>query len=581
MDIRRPEDEEEERNEKKRIEKLERLTKRRLTQARRQKAPFEWDMLEGYTFAAPHRALVVNSTAPKPVGKWNEIQTVNTSFAFEMCGDFPTVIINTFCPQTQAWVIRQPSAQVPPEHKQDVAIALAQSDDTVFKSIQSSNFYGEIGKAFNPDLALGTVALWIDHPHAWKPPVVQAIPIRELEINTGPNGQIDDRFVVRHVQYRYLQDVLGDYDIPKPVRERGESDENINCIVVWGFWRIYEGSTEKWQHVITVNGHYCHDAVLKGEGSCPLVVARFNATPDWAWGIGPLMQALPDLRIIDELTFKKVKTVDLALNPPISFPDSSFTNIEEGIEAGMAYAIRPGEEGAIKNLYMPPSLDAALFLTNDLETRIKRLFFLDWPQQDGKTPPTATQWLDEMTLAQRRIGTPGLIFWQEFCAGTYQRFIYLLEKSGEIPKITFEDEDGKKQAVTLLPYNPALRSAQQEDVALFARFAQIGASAFPEEWKMSTDGASTLQNIATKMGVDDLWKRRDPKMIGAAIAQMSQMMGGAQAGGPAMPQGQAPSADMAGPDAAMPRPRLSGGVGGAFNPKQMASAGPQVGPFGK
>jgi len=174
-----------------------------------------------------------------------------------------------------------------------------------------------------------------------------------------------------------------------------------------------------------------------------------------------------------------------------------------------------------------------------------------------------------------------LIFWQEFCAGTYQRFIYLLEKSGEIPKITFEDEDGKKQAVTLLPYNPALRSAQQEDVALFARFAQIGASAFPEEWKMSTDGASTLQNIATKMGVDDLWKRRDPKMIGAAIAQMSQMMGGAQAGGPAMPQGQAPSADMAGPDAAMPRPRLSGGVGGAFNPKQMASAGPQVGPFGK
>ena len=568
-------------NEKDRIEKLERIAKRRLFDARRQKAPFEWDMLEGYTFACPHRALVVNSTAPKPVGKIQEIQTVNTSFAFEMCGDFPTVIINTFCPQTQCWVARRPSSLVPPDQMQDVAIAAAHSDDVTFKTIVASNFYGEIGKAFNPDLALGTVGLWIDHPKPWKPPVCRAIPIRELEINLGPDGEINDRFVVRHVQYRYLQAVLGDYDIPKAVRQKGEADENINCIVVWGFWRIFDGGQEKWQHVITVNNNYVHDAVLKGEGSCPLIVARFNASPDWAWGIGPLVQALPDLRIIDELTFKKVKTVDLALNPPISFPDTSFTNIEEGIEAGMAYAIRPGEEGAIKNLYMPPSLDAALFLTNDLETRIKRLFFLDWPQQDGKTPPTATQWLDEMTLAQRRIGTPGLIFWQEFCAGVFQRFVYLLEKAGQIPKITFNDGNGNKQAVTMLPENPALRSAEQEDVALFARFAQIGAAAFPEEWKMATDGTQTLQNIATKMGVDDMWKRRDPKMMASAIAQMSQMMGGTPAGGPAMPQGEAPPADLAGPNAAMPRPRLGGGVGGAFNPAQGQGAGQPMMPFGK
>lgn len=565
------------RREKDRLASLEKLTKQRLTDARRQKAPFEWDMLEGYTFAAPHRALVVNSTAPVPVGKMQDIPVVNTSMGFEMCGDFPTVIINTFCPQTQNWVTRRPSSRVPPEQMEAVAVMAAQADETVFKSIVASNLYSEMGKAFNPDLALGTVGIWVDHPKAWKAPVVQAVPIRELEINIGPDGQIDDRFVVRHVKYRYLKAVLGeDYEIPAAVRQKGEADNNINCIIVWGFWRIYgEGSEERWQHVITVNGHHCHDAELKGNGSCPLIVARFNATPDWAWGVGPLIQSLPDLRVVDELTKKKVHTVDLALNPPITFPDGSFTNIEEGIEAGMAYAIRPGEEGAIKNLYMPPSLDPALFLTNDLETRIKRLFFLDWPQQDGKTPPTATQWLDEMTLAQRRIGTPGLVFWQEFCAGVFQRFVYLLEKAGQIEKITFEGENGRKEAVTMLPYNPALRSAEQEDVALFARFAQIGAAAFPEEWKITTDGTKTLQNIATKMGVDNMWKRRDPREMAAAIGQISQVMGGAQAGGPAMPQGQAPEANMAGPDMAMPKPRLSGGVGGAFNPKDVKGMGPQ------
>jgi len=569
------------RDEADRIAGLETLSKNRLADARKQKAPFEWDMLEGYTFAAPHRAMVVNSTAPKPVGKIQDVPIVNTSMAYELCGDFPTVIINTFCPQTQNWVTRRPNQNVPPEQMQGVAIASAQADDAIFRSILASNFYSEIGKAFNPDLALGTVALWIDHPKSWRPPIVQCVPIRELEINTGPDGQIDDRFVVRHTRYRYLKDVLPDFDIPKAVQEKGKKDDKKNCVVVWAFWKIRDGSSEdKWQHIITVDGHYVHDAVLKGNGSCPLVVARFNATPDWAWGVGPLIQSLPDLRIIDELTHKKVKTVDLALNPPITFPDSSFTNIQEGIEAGMAYAIRPGEEGAIKNLYMPPSLDPAIFLTNDLETRIKRLFFLDWPQQDGKTPPTATQWLDEMTLAQRRIGTPGLVFWQEFCAGVFERFVYLLEKAGQVPKITLDDGNGKKQAVTMLPYNPALRSAEQEEVALFARFVQIGAQAFPEEWKMVTDGSATLQNVASKMGVDSMWKRRDPKQMQAAISQMSQMMGGAQAGAPAMGQGQAPVADLAGAPPEMGKPRTAVNSA-AFNPKDVRGMGPQGMNYGK
>jgi hypothetical protein len=38
---------------------LENQARRRLTDARRQKAPFEYDMREGYVFTAPHRAMSV------------------------------------------------------------------------------------------------------------------------------------------------------------------------------------------------------------------------------------------------------------------------------------------------------------------------------------------------------------------------------------------------------------------------------------------------------------------------------------------------------------------------------------------
>jgi Bacteriophage head to tail connecting protein len=527
---------------------LESQVKMRLQDARRQKAPFEYDMREGYVFAAPHRSITVNSTSPKPVGKIYDTPQVNTSFAYELCGDFPTVIINTFFPQNEQWLVRRASSIVPPEMVQQVEIMAAQADDTVFKSILASNLYAECGKAFNPDLALGTVGLWIEHEKSWEPPKVQCVPIRELEINIGPDGQIDDRFVVRHTKFRYLQAILGDIEIPREVREKGQKDDKKNCIVVWSFWRIYDDpGTEKWKHCVTVDGYLAHEAELKGQGSCPLVVARFNATPDWAWGVGPLIQSLPDLRIIDELAGMKVRNVDFALSPPISFPDTSFANISDGIESGMAYAVRPGEEGAIKNLYQYPSIDPAIYMTQEIETRIKRLFFLDWPQQDGKTPPTATQWLDEMTLAQRRIGTPGLVFWQEFCAGVFMRFLYLLEKAGQVEKIAIPTKGGTKRPVAMMPYNPAQRSAEQEQVALFSRFVQIGASAFPEEWKLVTDGQKTLQNVANKMGVNAMWAKRDPAKVAGALAQIQQLQNGTQATGPAMAQGQPMPGATAGP----------------------------------
>jgi hypothetical protein len=76
----------------------------------------------------------------------------------------------------------------------------------------------------------------------------------------------------------------------------------VRTQVTWGFWRIWkEIGDECWQHVVLVGNELVHDVEIKGEGCCPLWVGRFNPTPDWPFGIGPLIQGLPSLRQIDEL----------------------------------------------------------------------------------------------------------------------------------------------------------------------------------------------------------------------------------------------------------------------------------------
>jgi hypothetical protein len=535
------------------MEALEIEALERLADARYQKVQFEMDLREGYFFAAPHRTRTVFSTTKPSTAKPRDADLLSMSFAFELCGDFPTVMTNTFFPKEAPWCVRRAGPMVPDEQVADVEKLALTQDGKVFKSIIASNFYAECGKAFNPDLALGTVALWIDHQNKYAPPKVQAIPLREIEINLGPDGQIDDRFVVRYTKHRHLKKVLPGIVVPARIIKKAEKKKRNDFVVVWGFWRIYDDThDEKWQHVVLVDDQIVHSSELKGAGSCPLVIARFNATPEWAWGVGPLIQSLPDLRMMDELTAKKIKNVDMLLAPPISFPDDSFANISEGIETGYAYPVRPGTEGAIKNIYDPPRPDPAIYFTQDMEQRMKRLFFLDWPQQRGDTPPTATQWLDEMTLAQRRIGTPGETFWSEFCGGVFMRFIFMLQKAGQIKPVTMQ-VSGSAQSVSLMPYNPAQRSAEQEEVALFSRFAQIGTQAFPEEWKLVTDGKQTLENIANKMGVNNIWAQRSKADVQGAMEQIKGLMGGNAAGAPAIPGVPEQPQDIAGPAPNQPK----------------------------
>lgn len=514
----------------------------RLAQARKQKVQFELDLREGYAFAAPHRARGVLSKVEASESRPAGAARLNTSFAFELCADFPTVIINTFLPESEAWAKRSASGNLPPEVRQSVNEAARAGDEAIFKAISTSNFYAACGVGFNPDLALGTVGLWIDREFAGGPIVCQPIPIRELEINSGPRGGIDDRFICRWTSNRHLPTLTRGLPLPRDIQDAIKNEPNARTNVTWGFW--YEGSAygDKWCHVVLIKDKLIHTAELTGKGSCPLIVGRFNPSPEWAWGEGPLIQALPDLRHLDALAEMKILNLDLGLAPPITWPDDSWANISEGIATNHAYAVRPGSEGAVKNIYTPNPPQAAVYERADLEQRLRRLFFLDWPQQTGDTPPTATQWLDEMTMAQRRIGGPGRVFWQEFNSAVFNRFRYLLEKDGTIQPITIA---GK--GATLEPYNPAQRASDQQEVAQFTRFAQIGGAVAPEEFKIHTDGVATLENLSKRLGAERIWVKRDPEQIKAALAQIQSLQGGQAPTAPVVqPPGSGPPADLAG-----------------------------------
>ena len=201
--------------------------------------------------------------------------------------------------------------------------------------------------------------------------------------------------------------------------------------------------------------------------------------------------------------------------PPITYPSDSFTNIEQGLEPRMAYPIQQGQQDAVKAIYEVQPAAPGTYAYEDKLKKLRKLFFVDLPEQTGDTPPTAAQWYDEIARSQRRIGTPGLSFWREGPMRIFLRFQHLLELSGAITPIKV---DGR--AVATMPRNPAQAAAEMQEVSSAMKAIGFAGQAFPEEFKMYVDGEKTQLALFDKMRVTgNFVKMRDSNAVKQAIGR--------------------------------------------------------------
>lgn len=510
--------------------------KRRLSDARSQKTQVAPDIQEAYFFTRPRLSRTVTSTNKPDTTTPGDVDDLATGIGQEVSQDFATEMISAFFPPHTQWAESSVDRAVDDAgFKEDMAAY----DMAVFGQIRKSNFDAELAIALDPDAAIGTTALWIWAPGHGRPYQVEHVPIRELEINIGPNGEIDDRFRVRWVRSSKLRGVVGAEMIaalPEKSRKKveGKTDTWIEC--VWGYWRDWDTpSDDVFVHVLTIDGEVVHADTSVGEGSCPLIVAPFSPDRLHAFGNGPAIAALQEFRILDVITAATEDRVDIAIAPPFTYPDDGTIDFQGGIESGKAYPARPGSGKDITPLYFEGNPDLGFLEADKIEHRIRRKFFADYPEQRGDTPPTATQWIDEMIRAQRRIGTPGLHFWRVGPRAVFQRFAWLAEKDGLAKRPELSGH-----AVTLTANNPATQAQDNQEVQTALRLLGILKTYFPVTSQVAIDEMETATKLKDIMK-DKLIVLRDAEdakaLLKDVFSQMNSAQAGAAPGGADAPQG--------------------------------------------
>jgi hypothetical protein len=488
----------------------------RLGKARQRKQYVVQDLMEGYFFTNPRRSREMQSQYSQNRNSVpDDVAELQTTVGMDASQDFAGLVVNTFMPANFPWVKRG-QGPLTDEQWEKIEEKVTADDNLVLSTLRASNFDAVAYQSFEPDLSIGVVAIWIDEDEIFKTPTCRSIPLRKLEIDLGPDGQIGPRFVCDQVAGRDIAATLGSLasKIPAEVARKIKAKPDQRLELVHALWRKWENKgTEEWCYTVLVDKTFVHHERLLGEGSCPLIVTPWSPTPDSPWGDGPALRALPYLRVLDSLSGLVQDRADQAGNPSFAYPNDGVLNFEGGIQSGMAY---PMAAGTTKNefvpLYFEGDVNTTLISWQDLESAVKRLWFVDRPEQLGKTPPTAAQWLDQLVDMQKRIGLVGQRFWRDGPLNYFNRFKWILTRQGKIQPL----KDGLGH---LQPYNPAVKGQEYQEVQTAVKLLEIVMNFGGVQGQALIDAPKTFANIKKKLG-DQIVEFNDAKALGDLIGKL-------------------------------------------------------------
>lgn len=435
------------------------------------------------------------------------------STAAEANMDFTSDMFTYQTPATSPWVEYEAGSAVPEEAVEEVTEIIAVREDHMAAAFRSSNYY-EVGKQIFQECGIGLVAANVTRPTFSSAISFEPVPISQLYITAGAMG-LEDRFRERKL---LLRDVKLLYPRYEPRRNAKDSDELPVC---HGYWRDYsDPGNPQWRSWAKVDGKTAEDQTLGGPGSCPLQIGRFNPSAGCPWGRGPGWMLLPEIRTINALRQMVLNKMDQVVDPALVYVRDGLLDLSEGIEAGHAYAAMPGAAQEIREIGLEGNLDYGLFTLEEQERRIRRGFYRK-PEQQGKTPPSATQFDGEQIEAMSRMGQDGSAVFSEFVRGILERVEFLEVRDRGLEQQILVAGD----VVSVSPISPMVRAQSAQQVVTAQNILQVGTNTIgPEAMNMEIDLAGTLRTMSDKLG-DEIVRFRSPQEKQQLLAAQQQPQG--------------------------------------------------------
>lgn len=387
---------------------------------------------------------------------------------------FVNTMQREFTPPFTKWSMMTSGPGIPDDQKDNRNEQFEKLTEIFFSYLNSSNFSTAIAEMYF-ELGIGTGCLWFHEGDEMNPFNFISSPISELGISEGKHGNVDARFRCHSPKGKLLKEMWPKATIPKELNVEENPEKEVE--VTEAFYYDYEELG--WRYDVLVKNE-CIFYDVHAEEIC--FTPRWMKIPGFAYGVGPFVMALADVKTLNKLKEFLLRsaaldvagvytiTSDGAINPnTLNIAPNTFIPVERN----------SGENGpTLQRLDTTSSFQLQEYIANGLQDQIRKTLLDNRLPAETPQPKTAFEIAQRMREFQTDIGSAFGRLYFELIIPIWKRGLSILVNKGlvELPKgFTIDNFFTQVQVVS-----PIAQTQQAEEVQRFMQSYQMIAMINPQ-----------------------------------------------------------------------------------------------------
>ena len=292
------------------------------------------------------------------------------------------------------------------EGEDEAKLWLESATEVMYSAFNQSNFQQEIFELYHDLITFGTAAMFIEEDDEDNLKF-STRHINEIYISENEKGRIDTVFRKFRISARAAIRKFGNVSNNIAViakKDPYEEVEILHAVYPRDDYNPKKQDTENMQfESIYLDADSGEELSVSGFREFPFVVPRYLKASHEIYGRSPAMTALPDVKMLNEMSKTIIKSAQKQVDPPLLVPDDGFLLPVRTVPGGLNF-YRAGTRDRIEPLNIGANNTLGLNMEEQRRNSIRNAFYVNQLQMQDGPQMTATEVIQRNEEKMRLLG---------------------------------------------------------------------------------------------------------------------------------------------------------------------------------
>ena len=292
------------------------------------------------------------------------------------------------------------------EGEDEAKLWLESATEVMYSAFNQSNFQQEIFELYHDLITFGTAAMFIEEDDEDNLKF-STRHINEIYISENEKGRIDTVFRKFRISARAAIRKFGNVSNNIAViakKDPYEEVEILHAVYPRDDYNPKKQDTENMQfESIYLDADSGEELSVSGFREFPFVVPRYLKASHEIYGRSPAMTALPDVKMLNEMSKTIIKSAQKQVDPPLLVPDDGFLLPVRTVPGGLNF-YRAGTRDRIEPLNIGANNTLGLNMEEQRRNSIRNAFYVNQLMMQDGPQMTATEVIQRNEEKMRLLG---------------------------------------------------------------------------------------------------------------------------------------------------------------------------------